>query len=253
MRFSVLSSGSKANCVYLESKQARILIDCGLSAKQIELRLGRLGINPSTLDAILVTHEHRDHVYGIAVFSRRYKVPLLANKRTISALPSYFAFEKFATGQSFNFKDLKILPFPVSHDALDPVGFRIESEGLVYAQATDLGELTDPVVAALKGAHSLLIESNHDSDLLWNCHYPFELKQRICSKYGHLSNQSAADLLLKVSHQELQNVVLGHISENSNRPELAFKSAQLASTNLDLANLQCANPYQETDLLSVAS
>lgn len=253
MRFSVLSSGSKANCTYIETEKTSILIDCGLSAKQVEQRLSILKIDPASIDAIVVTHEHRDHVFGIPVFSRRHEIPVFANHQTARQLPAVYSTEEFKTGQSFEIGDIGLYPFSIVHDAVEPVGFRVESAGEIFAQATDFGRVTPVVQRALRGAHSLLLESNHDEEMLWTCHYPWDLKQRISSSHGHLSNKSSSALLYELCHSDLLHVILGHISENSNTPELAFRSAEIASEHVKLKTLRCANPYQQTPLFEVAA
>lgn len=253
MRFSVLSSGSKANSIYLESSKAKILIDCGMSAKRTEERLLDIGVDPHSLNAIFVTHEHSDHVFGIPVFSRRYKLPIFANAKTLAQLPRHYASEHFKSDTAFEFLDMRILPFSIVHDAIEPVGFRIESDGQIYAQATDLGKVTPVVQSALSGVHSLLIESNHDIDMLWSCQYPWDLKQRISSTHGHLSNTVCSQLLDHLAHANLQHVVLGHISENSNTPDLALSAARVVEQKVSFKSLRCANPYQCTPLLEVAA
>lgn len=253
MRFSVLSSGSKANCVLLQTSKTNILIDCGLSAKECERRLGELGVASSSINAILITHEHRDHVFGVPVLSRRLRVPVFASAKTASRMPPVHGIEHFDPGSVFELGDMRVHPFRITHDAIDPVGFRISAEGQVYAQATDLGQVTEGVRLALRGANSLLLESNHDADMLWACDYPWDLKQRISSTHGHLSNEVASTLLYETCHPELQHVILGHISENSNKPELALKSAEKVSCHVALKTLVCANPYKQTPFYEVAA
>jgi phosphoribosyl 1,2-cyclic phosphodiesterase len=253
MRFSVLSSGSKANSVLLQSSSTNILIDCGLSAKECERRMRCLNFDPASLDAILITHEHRDHVFGVPVLSRRYKIPVYANAKTGSRMPAVYGLENFDAGSTFELGSMSIHSFRIVHDAIDPVGFRIQADGETYAQATDLGQVTPGVRVALRGAHSILLESNHDSDLLWSCDYPWELKQRISSSHGHLSNNVASELLFELCHGDLKHVILGHISENSNRPELALATARKASEHVNLNTLVCANPYEQTSFFEVAA
>ncbi|MBN8548867.1 MAG: MBL fold metallo-hydrolase [Deltaproteobacteria bacterium] len=251
MRFSVLTSGSKANCTYVESGSTRILIDCGLSARQTEVRLRALGIDPASLDAIIVTHEHSDHINGVPVMSRRFELPVYANEGTSSFLRGVFALEKFVTGKSFSIGELNIAPFSIVHDAHEPVGFSIEGQGIKFSQATDLGKVTPLVREALRGSHAVVLESNHDHDMLQNCDYPWELKQRISSSHGHLSNESSSAFLAELLHGDLQHVVLGHLSENSNTPELALKAAQSQLSAHSLATLMCACIANETPLLSL--
>lgn len=251
MKFAVLSSGSKANSTYIEAGGTAVLIDCGLSAKETEKRMGLLGLRPEGLSAILITHEHSDHVYGVSVFSRRYKLPVFANKRTAKKLKSVFAHEQFATGHEFDIGALKVHPFSIAHDAVDPVGFTIRGDGLQFSQATDLGRITTLVEDAVRGAHALVLESNHDEDMLRDCHYPWELKQRISSTHGHLSNHTAASFLSHVKHPEMRHVVLGHLSENSNTPELAVTTLDRYLSKDDFSSFCCGSVYQSTPLWEV--
>lgn len=251
MRFSVLTSGSKANCTYIESGTTRILIDCGLSARQTEIRLRTLGIDPQSLRAIIVTHEHSDHINGVPVMSRKFKLPVYANAGTSGFLRGVFALEKFETGRRFSIGELTIAPFSIVHDAHEPVGFTIEGQGIKFSQATDLGKVTPLVRESLRDSHAIVLESNHDHEMLQNCDYPWELKQRIASSHGHLSNESASGLLAELAHGDLQHVVLGHLSENSNTPELALSSARERLSEHAISTLMCACIANETPLLSL--
>lgn len=248
MRFSVLSSGSKANCTLVESGTTRILIDCGLSARETVRRLCVLGVDPSTISAIIVTHEHRDHIYGIPVMSRRHNLPVYANRSTARFLRHLHALEIFKTGHTFSIGEMEISPFSIVHDASDPVGFCIQARGIKFAQATDLGKVTPLVREALRDSHALVLESNHDPEMLRCCHYPWELKQRIASSHGHLSNGTASEFLAELMHSDLRHIVLGHLSENSNTPELALAAAreQVPCER----TLLCASVQRETPMLS---
>jgi phosphoribosyl 1,2-cyclic phosphodiesterase len=253
MKFSMLSSGSKANCTYFESAGHAILIDCGLSGRQAELRMASLGISPQSLSAIIVTHEHADHIHGVATLSRRHKIPVYANEATRKNIKSCYAFETFTTGEEFSVGTLSISPFSITHDAEDPVGFVIRSEGLKYTQVTDLGRVTPLVREAVAGSHALVLESNHDPEMLMSCGYPWELKQRISSSHGHLSNITAAELLKECWHHDLGHVVLAHLSENSNTPELAIATHQQVM-NLDLfQDFICASIHEPTPLIEVGA
>lgn len=252
MRFSVLSSGSKANCTFLEAAGTRILIDCGLSAKTTEARLLSLGISPDSIDAILVTHEHSDHVCGISVFSRRYRIPVFANHATARNLKKTYGIEKFTAGESFSFAGLTVEAFSVVHDAADPVGFAIFAEGLKFVQCTDLGRVTPIVRHVLQQANAIVLESNHDQEMLRNCSYPWVLKQRIASSYGHLSNECAGALLEEVMHAELSHIVLAHLSENSNTPQLALDSVKKYIDKNYRQSLIAAGVAACTELVNVA-
>jgi phosphoribosyl 1,2-cyclic phosphodiesterase len=254
MRFSVLSSGSKANCTFIEGGSTRILIDCGLSGAQTEKRLRALGVEPSTLSAIIITHEHSDHIYGVHTLSRRYKIPVYANEATSQFLGKMHAKENFITGEAFSIGDLHISPFSITHDAAEPVGFVIQSEGLKFGQATDLGKVTPLVRESLSHCNALVLESNHDPLMLQECSYTWQLKQRISSAHGHLSNHDAGTLLAELLHDGLLHVVLGHLSENSNTPEVAHKTVSdyLGQAPLNpLKSLVCACIAQQTRLFQV--
>lgn len=251
MRFSVLTSGSKANCTFIESGDTRILIDCGLSARQTALRLGALGIDPNSLSAIVITHEHSDHIHGVPVMSRKFKLPVYANQDTARCIKGAFALETFNNGEKFSIGELEISPFSIVHDAVDPVGFTVEGRGIKFSQATDLGRITPLVREALRDSHAIVLESNHDHEMLQNCDYPWELKQRISSSHGHLSNDSASGLLSELMHSDLAHVVLGHLSENSNTPELALRAARGLLPFEKLQTLICAGVSRETPLFSL--
>jgi phosphoribosyl 1,2-cyclic phosphodiesterase len=248
MKFSVISSGSKANSVYLESGSSALLIDCGLSAKEALSRLDKIGADPSKIKAILVTHEHSDHIKGLSVLSRKLEVPIYANRATARFLKNVYGIENFVTGDSFVVDNFEIQPFSVVHDAVDPVGFAIVSGDFKYAQATDLGRSTTLVKSAIKDANALLLEFNYDQQKLHDCDYPWQLKQRISSTHGHLSNDDAACLLADVKAGALQHVVLGHISENSNDPSLALEAARKMVDVKDFKSFSCGSVYEPLPL-----
>jgi phosphoribosyl 1,2-cyclic phosphodiesterase len=251
MRFSVLSSGSKANSTFFEAGGVRLLIDCGLSATKTEERLRRIGIDPATLSAILITHEHSDHIHGVSVMSRRFKLPVFANVRTGRFVKNVFGSEQFETGVAFDHCGVRIAPFSIAHDAVDPVGFRIEAEGLTFVQVTDLGKVTPLVRESVRGANAIVLESNHDEQMLMECGYPWELKQRIASSHGHLSNVTAAGLAQEIVHPELWQIVLGHLSENSNTPEVALRTFHSFVPPGVVETVLCAGVASETPLLFV--
>ena len=252
MRFSVLSSGSKANCTFVESGNTRILIDCGLSAKETERRLLMHGIAPETIDAIIVTHEHSDHVNGIPVFTKRYKLPVFANNATSKHIKKAYGIEKFVNGDAFWIGSVKIDPFSIVHDAADPVGFAVTAEGLKFVQATDLGRVTPLVKHMLQSAHAMVIESNHDEEMLKNCDYSWHLKQRISSSYGHLSNVVAGALLEEIIHPELSHIVLAHLSENSNTPQVALNSVNSFINSCYANSLVAASVASATEMVNIA-
>ena len=252
MRFSVLSSGSRANSTFLEAAGVRVLIDCGLSKQQTEKRLARLGITPDSLDVIILTHEHTDHIYGLSAFSRRHRLPVLCNRATAVHLDPACQLEYFETGTVFSLGGMTIRPFSIPHDASEPVAFVMEAEGLKFAQVTDLGKVSPLVIDALSGVNAIILEANHDEEMLYACNYPWDLKQRISSSHGHLSNEGCGRLLKEILHPGLRHVVLAHISENSNAPHLALETVRRYLSKHELATYLCADRHKETELIDVA-
>lgn len=251
MKFCVLSSGSKANCTYIEAAGTRILIDCGLSGKKTEERMRDAGLNPSDLDAIIVTHEHHDHVHGVGTLSRKFKIPVFANEGTASHLPAVYHHELIRTGENFWVKTLSIDPVSISHDAEDPVGYVIRASGFHFAHFTDLGRVTQLVKTAISGAHALVLESNHDQEMLKYCDYSWDLKNRISSSHGHLSNDTAANLINEILHPELSTVVLAHLSENSNTPEKALETAHASLTPHQGLRIECGSVKHRLPIIHV--
>jgi phosphoribosyl 1,2-cyclic phosphodiesterase len=256
MRFSVLSSGSKANCTFVEACGIRFLVDCGLSGKQAEERMAEIGVDPSTLSAIIVTHEHSDHIHGVGTLSRRYKLPVYANARTMEHISKPRGKEVFDTGVDFSIGEIRITPFSIAHDASDPVGFAVHAEGFKLVLCTDLGRVTTLVEQHARGAHAILLESNHDQEMLQSCSYTWELKQRIASTHGHLCNDAAGQLLEEIMHPELFHIVLGHLSENSNTPNLALETAnrylkRCEARSAGLQTLLCGNIYESLPCLEL--
>lgn len=254
MLFSVLSSGSKANATYVEAGGVRLLVDCGLSGKQAENRLRELGIEPTTLDAIVVTHEHGDHINGVGTLSRRYNLPVYANEATMQHISKPRGKEIFKTGETFSIGDIQIEPFSIVHDAADPVGFSMMCGGLKLVLCTDLGRVTTLVREHLRDANAILLESNHDQEMLQSCDYRWELKQRIASAHGHICNETAGQLLAEIAHPGLLHVVLGHISERSNTPTLALEAAHkylktVQEKTVGLQTLLCGSIYESMPLL----
>lgn len=253
MRFCVLSSGSRANATYVEAGETAIIIDNGLSAKKLEGRLHLAGLSTKKIKAVLVTHEHADHIAGVPTLSRKLKVPIFTNRLTRKGLRDGFAFETFKNGESFNIGEIEISPFSIIHDAADPVGFVCRAAGLSFGTVTDLGRVTDVVKNALAGVNSILLESNHDQEMLANCSYPWHTKQRISSSHGHLSNDASAAFLQELIHGDMNHVVLGHISENSNTHELALTTATRYLQYINYSpSLQCADVHSPTRVFNVA-
>ena len=222
MKICSLASGSKGNCLYLESGDTRVLIDVGMSLRETVLRMDACGIDPSGVHAVLLTHEHVDHIRSAGSFSRKFKVPVIASHLVRQKAEKYLKKTQvieFESGTSFMFRETQIDPFPITHDACDPVGFVIESHEGRCGSATDLGVATRLVVDKLHSCRFLNLESNHDLDMLMNGPYPWELKQRIKSRHGHLSNVDSLALMHELAHEGLEVMVMAHLSEVNNHPD----------------------------------
>lgn len=227
----VLASGSAGNCLFLGTATTRLLVDAGLSGRETAARLARLDVAPDTLQGICLTHEHADHIAGLRPLHGRHRVPLFANSGTVEAVrtdPSLreLAWQVFENGSPFAIGDIRLEAFSIPHDAADPVGYVIEAGGARVAIALDLGVPTALVRRRLRDCRALVLESNHDAQLLEESDRPWSLKQRILGRQGHLSNQAAADLLAEVAGPALTDVFLGHLSPECNRPDLALAAAR---------------------------
>ena len=235
MKFCVLASGSKGNATYIDAGEVRVLIDAGMSGVEMQRRLATIGVGLSEIDAILVTHEHNDHIHGVGVLSRRVGIPVYANPATFSAASGIVrklsAYKEFETGASFLIRNIEIHPFAVSHDARDPVGFRITDGRVALGYCTDTGKISQLIRHRLASCQAVILESNHDIDMLQNGSYPPYLKQRIRSNQGHLDNLEAAAFLKELLHEGLTHVVLAHLSEENNDPEIAYRTAMAAVNN----------------------
>jgi phosphoribosyl 1,2-cyclic phosphodiesterase len=229
MRFSVLASGSHGNACYLETERTRILIDAGLSCQEAERRLKQVGVQPDTLDALIVTHEHIDHIRGAGPLARKYDLPVYTNVRTFESarkrLGNISRPVIFQTGQTLTINHLTIETFTKCHDAADPFGVVFAFNGARAGLITDFGRSTRLVEDRLKGCQALIMEFNHDEKMLDEGPYPLNVKRRIKGTEGHLSNQQAGKLLKAVSHDNLRVVVLAHLSEINNHPDKAHREA----------------------------
>jgi phosphoribosyl 1,2-cyclic phosphodiesterase len=227
MKFSILASGSSGNSLFLETEKQRILVDVGLSGKQLEQRLRLINIDPSTISAILISHEHIDHVKGLGVFCRRYQIPVYLNLPTFQALPKQIGeipeqlIHFVETGRSFELADLWIDSFPVSHDAAEPMAFTFTHQREKLAIVTDLGYVNQKIIDRVADADTFIWESNHDIEMLRMGTYPWNVKRRILSDVGHLSNQDAGEALAHFLRGEGQQVFLAHLSKDNNLSELA--------------------------------
>jgi phosphoribosyl 1,2-cyclic phosphodiesterase len=248
MKFCSISSGSSGNCIFAGSAETSVLIDAGISGKKIEQGLNQIDMTTPDVDGILVTHEHSDHIKGIGVLARRYNLPIYATGGTIEALKKMTTVGKIPEGlfhqiradESFSVGDLDIAPFAISHDAAEPVGFRIEHNGKSAAVATDMGCYDAYIIDHLKDLDVLLLESNHDLHMLQAGRYPYYLKQRIAGDQGHLSNEDSGQLLCQVLHEGIKEIYLGHLSHENNYEALAFEAVSAEITMGD-------NPYNSKD------
>ena len=248
MRLCSIASGSSGNCIYAGTETTHVLVDAGISGKRVENGLNDIGLSCRDLDGIFITHEHNDHVAGLGVLSRRYGIPIYATAKTadamrecksLGAIPDELFYEVRAD-EPFRIKDLAVNPMRISHDAADPVGYRFFCGNSRAAVCTDLGTYNDYTVECLKGMDVLLLEANHDVNMLQVGSYPYYLKQRILGNRGHLSNENSGRLLSRVLHDGLKKVVLGHLSHENNLPELAYETVRM---EIDLAD----NPYHAGD------
>ncbi len=249
----MLASGSKGNAVYFSTGKTAILIDAGLSGKEIERRLQSKGLAAEDLTAIVVSHEHTDHVRGVGVLSRRYHLPVYINRKTHRAardLGKIDDLRSFDCGSTFRVNQLNIHPFSISHDAGDPSGFTIGHNGIKIGLATDLGIVTALVKTHLKDCRALILEANHDPKMLESGPYPWNLKQRIRSRIGHLSNDETKDLLRELRHDRLEWVVLAHLSEINNTPDKALGVVGEALQQSDI-KLSVASQHAGSDVFQL--
>ncbi|MCF6094647.1 MBL fold metallo-hydrolase [Microaerobacter geothermalis] len=227
MKFSILASGSTGNSIYIESKETRVLVDAGLSGKQIEEALGKIGVDPNTLDALIITHEHVDHIKGIGVLARRYKLPIYTNQATWNQLGSAVGkveeeqVKYLEIGEIKALNDLHVEAFGISHDAAAPMGFCFYQDNKKLGIATDLGYVSQKIKGILQNADALIFEANHDVEMLRMCSYPWNVKRRILSDIGHLSNETSGEALVDIIGEKTKKVYLAHLSKDNNMMELA--------------------------------
>ena len=245
----MLGSGSAGNSALVATEHCRILVDGGLSARQLVLRLAQSGVTPERLDGVLLTHEHGDHVCGLEVLCRKFRVPIYCNSLTAEAIrcgllgSHYQNWRLFRTGAEFSICDITVSSFPVPHDAVDPVGYAFHAGGSGLGFITDLGYATKMCIERLRKVHTLVIETNHDEKLLQNDpHRPWPVKQRIQSRHGHLSNAAAAAVIEQLLPGALDRIVLGHLSRDCNTPVLAAGAihALLAQCGRSDVEVYCA-------------
>ena len=251
IQFTVLGSGSGGNCAYIETPRAKILIDAGFSGKQIAIRLAGIGRRIDDIDAVILTHEHSDHTAGLNMLCNRSQRPLYCNRLTAEAiqqdLPKFKNWRIFPTGDTFEIGDLTISSFSIPHDASDPVGFVILHEGVKIGFLTDLGHCTKMVLERMRAVNILLLETNHDLRMLQDHpSRPWALKQRIASRHGHLSNVAAARAAGDIVSNELRHVYLAHMSQECNRPQLAFDAVRSALDQVGATHVTAHVTSQET-------
>jgi len=227
---SMLASGSRGNCALVSSSSTKILVDAGISCREIFKRMKGLGDDPHSLSAILITHEHCDHIYGVATLAKKLRIPIFMTGATYQSWqramrdesgqkPKLDKFDRFESGHTFQVGDIAVKPFTIPHDAADPVGFTFRAEGIKVGIATDLGYIPVSVRDNLRGCDVLVVESNHDLEMLRVGPYPWSVKQRVMSRVGHLSNDYDNSATF---------VVLAHLSEQNNHPEIARREAERA-------------------------
>ena len=251
MKFCSLCSGSTGNSLFVQSDETKMLIDAGVSAKKITDALLTMDIDIKEINGIIVTHEHIDHIRSIGTIANKYNIPIYATLGTWNGIENEKNVSKienknyFKIGEEFEIGDLKINSFSTSHDAMDSCGFSIENDNKKISVATDLGEMTNEVFSSIKNSKFILLESNYEPEVLKYCSYPYALKTRIAGSRGHLSNEDAGKTISKLMDFGLEKVLLGHLSKESNFPELARKT---------VVNELMSNGIKEKDIdLGVAS
>lgn len=234
LKFCPLFSGSSGNALYVGCGKMNLLVDAGLSGSRITAELQKIGVDGRDLDGILVTHEHADHCAGVGVLSRRYNLPVYATEGTWAGMAGRLGRidEKnrryFEAGEDFFLEGLNVTPFPIPHDANDPVGFSFCAGGVKLSVATDLGCIQEGWMSRLEGSDLVLLESNHDVEMLKAGPYPYDLKHRVLSRRGHLSNEDAGRALVELTRRGVRHALLGHLSGENNFPELAYETVALA-------------------------
>ena len=254
MRFAVLGSGSGGNAAVVECSGLRLMIDAGLSAKQLAVRLELVGIDPASLSGILLTHEHGDHVRGLKVFLKQYPLPVFTTPATARVVRETGIeggkWKCFEAGQEFSIGEITVEPFAIQHDAVDPVGFVIGNAILRLGFLSDAGFITRSMTERLRGLAGIFVEANYDEDLLEaDTKRPWSIKQRISSRHGHLSNSQVTELIREISHPTLSQVVLGHLSSDCNTPEIITHRLRSCLTELGHhhVGLHCAGQHEPSD------
>ena len=246
LKFCSLYSGSSGNCLYVGTNYTKVLIDCGVSGKKICEGLNSIDASIEEIDAILVTHEHADHIQSLGMISKKYDIPVYANKETWRAMENQKGkideknINYFVNDEDFILNDLTIHPFSTPHDAANPCGFNIHNGKRKLSIATDLGHIDNYLINQLENSSFILLESNYDPEILKASRYPFNLKRRIASEIGHLSNETAGKTISYLMKKDLKEVMLGHLSKENNFPELAYQTVveELMANNIDVNELK---------------
>lgn len=260
--FCNLYSGSSGNCSYVGTDNTNILIDCGQSQKRINTALEDLGKDISKIDAIIVTHEHSDHIKSLGNISKKYNIPVYANQKTFDNMPEQTEMidennkRVFNTNDYFEINDLKIHPFSIPHDAADPCGFNIYKDDNKISVATDIGHINNEILHKLEESLFILLESNYEPEILRYARYPYYLKQRIAGPNGHLSNQEAGQTIINLLSSGVNNIMLGHLSKQTNFPELAYKTVMdeiiESKVNANDLILNVANRDKPSNIINIA-
>lgn len=264
MNLCSIASGSSGNCIYVGDSDTNILIDAGISGKRVETGLVSIDVDPAKLSGILITHEHSDHISGLGVLARRYKAPIYATAETINAILKTKCIGKIPDGLlqiiepdvDFYINDIKVEPFSISHDASNPVCYTFEQNGHKVGMATDLGKYDDYIISKLSGLEALLLEANHDINMLQVGAYPYYLKQRILGDRGHLSNENSGRLICEIMNDKLKHIFLGHLSQENNYAELAYETVKVEIEKglegfCDGLKLTVANREEPSELVTV--
>jgi phosphoribosyl 1,2-cyclic phosphodiesterase len=248
-----IASGSSGNCIFVGSEHTKLLVDAGISGKKIENGLSSIDVCPSDLQGILITHEHADHIQGLGVLARRYNTPIYGTAETINSIIKMKSIGRISEellhyvvpDKAFQINDITVEPFSTSHDASNPVCYTFQADGHKIGMATDLGKYDDYIISKLMDSEILLLEANHDVNMLMVGGYPYYLKQRILGDRGHLSNENSAKLICKLFHEKLKYITLAHLSKENNYEELAYETVRVELNQL------MEDQYSE-QLLSVA-